>query len=110
MLSQNNETAAMLVSQARWLKTRAAIELWMQREAIVMCVKRLSMVVPKQLKLSGILFGSIFRGWKCFELIMKQLLYFEPRAVLARSVERWNAVREVVGLNPGAASIFGLLK
>ena len=46
LVSQNNETAAMLVSQARWLKTRAEIELWMQREVIVMCVKRLSMVVP----------------------------------------------------------------
>ena len=46
LVSQNNETAAMLVSQARWLKTRAEIELWIQREVIVMCVKRLSMVVP----------------------------------------------------------------
>ena len=46
LVSQNNETAAMLVSQERWVKTRAAIELWIQREAVVMCVKRLSMVVP----------------------------------------------------------------
>ena len=60
MVSQNNETAAMSVSQARWLKTRAAIELWMQRELIGH--------VCKKVKYGGTLTAETLRDfvWKHF--------------------------------------------
>ena len=38
------------------------------------------------------------------------VIEFGTATVLALSVERPTAVREVAGLNPGAASLFGLLK
>ena len=38
------------------------------------------------------------------------VIEFGTATLLAQSVERSTAVREVTGLNPGTASIFALLK
>ena len=51
-----------------------------------------------------------FLRLEVFWMNNETIIEFWTSAVLARSVERLNAVREVAGLNPGVASILGLLK
>ena len=74
--------------------------------------------VCKKVKYGGTLTAETLRDfvWKhflrleMFWINNETVIVFWTAAVLARSVERLNAVQKVAGLNPRAASIFGLLK